>query len=243
MKTKVPDKAKHPEKGFVIYRGSSASKFHLAKNAVPHHDLFQEEVAKQATQNLDGKPTVVEIGAGTGETTDALMRICDTSKIGTLYLVEREVDLIRQIPLDQYQQRCTTMVSYFRDFADAFVHLNPDIVYSALTIHNMPHEQQVALFRKIHEKLPKGGRFVDGDVVAHEDPKQQQALFEAQMERFREHMPPKLAQQWISHYKKDRDEVGHVTVTELRRVLSDIGFSTRVTFREGMEAVIVADKL
>lgn len=234
---------KKAEKGFIIYRGGSASRFHLAKKALPHHDLFQEEVAKQATEKLDGKTVLIEIGVGTGETTDAIMRMCNPKEIGALYLVEREVDLLRQIPLEQYREQCNAIVSYFRNFADSMDHCVPDVVYSALTIHNMSHEQQIALFRKIHERLAKGGRFVDGDVVAYEDPRQQEAAFDCQMERFREHLPPKLAEQWISHYIKDRDEVGHVKVSDLVRILSEIGFSAKVTFREGLEAVIVADKL
>ncbi|MBN1169831.1 class I SAM-dependent methyltransferase [Candidatus Micrarchaeota archaeon] len=234
---------KNPEKGFVIYRGCSASQFHLAKKAMPHHDLFQEEVAKQAAEKFDGKSVVVELGVGTGETTQALMRICNMRKIGALYLVEREIDLLRQIPAEQYKKHCNATVMHFRNFIDSLDSLNPDVVYSALTIHNMRHEDQIALFRKIHEKLAKGGRFVDGDVVSHEDPRKQEAVFEAQMDRFREHLPAKLAQQWIAHYRKDRDEIGHVTVSELRRKLSETGFSTRVTFREGLEAVLVADKV
>ncbi len=230
-----------------LFKGSQAKEYALFNRAVPHHDDFQRTVGRLVNSSIirpaaakGKKATLAEGGIGTGCTLSMVL-----DETGMLAGVERlyavdvspaMVDICRRdFAIPQIEFVTADLLSFFGGSAPTL-----DGAYSAYTIHNLPQVDQVPIFKAIYAKLKPGGCFVDGDLLAYQDPELQRSVFQWQQDMVRKNLPPELAEQWIDHY--NQDALRYFTAEQLLSVLSGIGFTARVEYREKLEAVILARK-
>jgi tRNA (cmo5U34)-methyltransferase len=127
---------------------------------VPGYAELEERLAA-ATAGLDVR-TVLELGIGTGETARRVLAVHPGAQLTGIDASE-------------------AMLGRARDsFPEAELHLarledslpaGPfDLVVSALVVHHLDGGGKRDLFRRIHDVVAPGGRFVLGDVVVPEDP-------------------------------------------------------------------------
>jgi tRNA (cmo5U34)-methyltransferase len=135
----------------------------LMLSEVPSYERVQVEVAR-ATEGLVAA-SVLDLGTGTGETLAAVLaRHPGAAAIG----IDESAAM-----LDAANIRLVGLGVDLR-VADIGEPLPPgpfDLVVSALAVHHLDGPAKVALFGRIAAALRPGGRFVLGDVVIPEDPR------------------------------------------------------------------------
>lgn len=135
----------------------------LMRSEVPSYPRLQEEVVR-ATAGLS-VASVLDLGTGTGETLAAVLtRHPGAAAVG----VDESAAM-----LDAARTRLAGLDVDLL-VADIGEPLPPgpfDLVVSALAVHHLDGPGKAALFRGIAAVLRPGGRFVLGDVVVPEDPR------------------------------------------------------------------------
>ena len=135
----------------------------LMLSEVPSYPRLQHEVAR-ATEGFTAA-SVLDLGTGTGETLAAVLaRHPGAAATG--------IDASAAM-LDAAEFRLPGLSVDLR-VADLGEPLPPgpfDLVVSALAVHHLDGPGKAALFRRIAGVLRPGGRFVLGDVVIPEDPR------------------------------------------------------------------------
>lgn len=106
---------------------------------------------------------LLDLGAGTGETTSSVLR----------HHPEASVVLLDENPamLERASSRLTTSVGVIAgDLLEALPDDRFELVVSALAIHHLDSEKKRALFARLHDVVADGGRFVMGDVIVPDSP-------------------------------------------------------------------------
>lgn len=233
-----------------LFRGDRAKEYDKFELAVPHYRHFQatvgrlvEMVAQESTNKTRKRITIAECGVGTGNTLEAVTKTTHKlRKIKQLFAVDASPEMIeiaiRRVKNPKVIAVREDFLKFLIDRTRSDQHL--DCIYSAYTIHNLRQEQQLSIFRGIFEKLNKGGYFIDADLLAHPNAQIQKSDFEWQLRMFKKHLHPKLAEEWIEHYREDAKR--YFKLEELIDILREIGFQIDVVFREKLEAIIIAKK-
>lgn len=233
-----------------LFRGNRAKDYDKFELAIPHHRRFEATVGKvvaMATQEqfcrTKREVQIAECGVGTGYTLNAVKKATRNLKgIERLFAVDNSQEMV-EIVREQTKNPRIRIVR--EDFLNFLVDLTMrgeriDCIYSAYTIHNIPPERQRSIFLAIFHKLEPGGFFIDADILAHSNHQIQKIEFEEQLRRFKKHLPPELAEEWIAHYQEDAKN--YFKLDELIEILRKIGFFVDIVFREKLEAIIIAKK-
>jgi tRNA (cmo5U34)-methyltransferase len=131
------------------------------RQLVPCFDDFYETVLKRLPYRPDDTFSVLDLGAGTGLLSLFIAQTFPYAKL-TLVDVSHEMLAIARERFSVGDERFRFLVGDFTlmPFAGTY-----DVVVSALAIHHLPGEEKLRLFRKIHDRLPSGGVFINADQV------------------------------------------------------------------------------
>jgi tRNA (cmo5U34)-methyltransferase len=132
----------------------------MIRTEVPHYDALQAEITS-AARGIDATaPRVLDLGAGTGSTSRAVL---DAHPDAHLVLVDENPGMLavaREIlPPENIEQEVVA------DLSDPLPAGPFDLVVSALAIHHLDGAGKRALFAAVHDRLRAGGRFAMADVV------------------------------------------------------------------------------
>ncbi len=138
----------------------------MIRTEVPHYDTLQAEIERAVrTWNGSGAPRVLDLGAGTGSTSSAVLRAQPDAQ---LVLVDENpgmLEVAREVlPLANVE---SVVVA---DLSSPLLAGPFDLVVSALAIHHLDAAAKRALFTAVHDRLPQGGVFAMADVVLPDDP-------------------------------------------------------------------------
>jgi len=132
----------------------------LMGEEVPGYERLQDELAA-ATIPAD---TVLDLGTGTGETA---RRVLDRHPAARLTGIDESEDMLAAAraalagrPVELREGR----------LEDPLPDGPFDLVISALAVHHLDGPGKAALFRRVHDALRPGGRFLLADVIVPEDP-------------------------------------------------------------------------
>jgi tRNA (cmo5U34)-methyltransferase len=135
---------------------------------VPAYDELQAAVADAATESSSTESSstrALDLGAGTGETSLALLARCPGA---ALTLFDESAEMLAAATARLPEASVANVI-----VADLLNPLPPgpfDVVVSCLAIHHLDGAGKQALFERVHAALAPGGRFVMGDVIVPEDP-------------------------------------------------------------------------
>lgn len=128
------------------------------KKFIPCFDDFYANTTKFIASNLSYPKTVVDLGAGTGLLSYFWYRHFPNSKYILVDIAEEMLKVARQ--------RFDTLdnVSYtVEDYSQSLPTEKCDAIISALSIHHLQDDEKKNLFKRIYDKLPIGGIFVNYD--------------------------------------------------------------------------------
>ena len=109
---------------------------------------------------------VLELGIGTGLTSEKILKIIPDTQLVAVDFSETMLDGAKKRLSNyavQYIQGDYSELDFDKDF---------DIVISVIGIHHQNDEGKKKLFKKINECLNSGGIFIFGDLVTHKDEKE-----------------------------------------------------------------------
>jgi tRNA (cmo5U34)-methyltransferase len=137
----------------------------MIRSEVIDYDTLQGEV-ERATRAFthDGAPRTLDLGAGTGSTSLAVLRAYPAAQ---LVLVDENPGMLAvaedALPVANVERVVVA------DLSDPLPEGPFDLVVSALAIHHLDGPAKQALFLGVHARLRAGGRFVMADVVIPDD--------------------------------------------------------------------------
>ncbi len=131
------------------------------KEDIPVYERLQGELAA-ATGS--GARRILELGAGTGETTQRLLARHPAATVIGIDASAQMLDRARQVLPGDRVELCVARLE------DPLPEGPFDLVASALCVHHLTASEKRDLFRRIAAALAPGGRFVLADVVVPEDP-------------------------------------------------------------------------
>jgi tRNA threonylcarbamoyl adenosine modification protein (Sua5/YciO/YrdC/YwlC family) len=134
----------------------------MIREEIPAFDELQEAVVAASGEGITGR--ILELGAGTGETA---RRLLVRHPGATLVALDASASMLSGASEGLSDERVQFVLGRLED------PLPPgpfDLVASALAVHHLTDPQKADLFRRVHDALSPGGRFVLGDVVVPDDP-------------------------------------------------------------------------
>jgi tRNA (cmo5U34)-methyltransferase len=181
----------------------------LMRSEVPAYDELQDAVAGATRGFPAGR--ILDLGTGTGETASRVLTLHhDAFLVG----VDESEEMLTMARQTLRGWRVELRVSRLQE------PLPPgpfDVVVSSLAVHHLDAVAKAGLFRRVHDLLSAGGRFVLGDVVVPEKPADAVTPVDAEYD-----LPD--------------------TIEDQLRWLGDAGFETSVAWQCGDLAVMVADR-
>jgi tRNA (cmo5U34)-methyltransferase len=184
-----------------------ASYLALMHEELPDYERLQDELAAAAA-HADAR-AILELGTGTGETARRVLARHPGARLTGIDESEEMLAVARSALPDADLRRSR--------LEDALPPGPFDLVVSALAVHHLDGPGKRDLFARVAEVLRPGGRFVLGDVVITEDPKDA-----------------------VTPLSPDYDLPS--TVEDQLAWLADAGFECTVAWRRRDLAVLVADR-
>lgn len=134
----------------------------LMRREVPDYERLQTEVI-DATRGV-GARSILELGAGTGETTRRLLAAHPRARLRGID-ASPEMLVAARAALAGHEVRLD-----LAHIEDPLPEGPFDLVVSALAVHHLDGAGKGPLFTRVADLLAPGGRFVLGDVVVPRDP-------------------------------------------------------------------------
>lgn len=214
--------------------------------ACPHYNKCEdwvEEAVREWAQAHHDLPqiTIVEIGCGTGLTTQRLLAADARVRVIAIDLSETMIRQAEATFADEsarIQFVLADALEALRQLSDASV----DVVASAFMLHNLQPEQRLAIFKEIGRVVRSGGLVVNSDKIAQDNPTEHEAALALQLERLQV-LEPDLREQWVVHYRED--DLVRLTESEQLELFRRAGcdpLNIRQLGRDVMEAAFRAIK-
>ncbi|WP_042425398.1 class I SAM-dependent methyltransferase [Streptacidiphilus anmyonensis] len=188
----------------------------LRRQLIPSFDLIYEAAVRAVAATAPANPTVLDLGAGTGLLSAAILRELPEA---TVTLVDRSELMLAQARSRFASQDGVTVQT--GDLTDPLPEGQFDAVVSGLAIHHLSHADKRHLFRRIREALRPGGVFVNVEQVQGPLP-HLESLYDSQHELHvaREQAP---AHEWAAGRERMKFDNCIDLETQLQW-LRDVGF-------------------
>lgn len=130
---------------------------------IPGHRELHAEITKILKEYPKEAPEILELGIGTGLTTEKIFTLLSDAKVTAIDFSEKMLDGAKKRLADKNVTFITG------DYAEISFDTNFDVVISVIGIHHQTNEGKKKLFKKIYNCLDKGGLFIFGDLVTYND--------------------------------------------------------------------------
>ncbi|MDD1664861.1 MAG: class I SAM-dependent methyltransferase [Methanomicrobiales archaeon] len=111
------------------------------------------------------RPTILDIGAGTGLLSELVMEAYPGATVSLMDVSEKMIEVARKRFAGRECVRFVTADYRHEDLGGPF-----DAICSALSIHHLERDEKRALYGKVFSALKPGGIFVNADQVEGETP-------------------------------------------------------------------------
>ena len=228
------------------FSGKLGTEYELFTKAYPHYVDFQKAITKSVKKDGNESFVALEVGTGPGETTEIFANHFKKAKI---ICVDNEAEMIKQAKtnLKYFGDRITINKSDALKFIKSLDSDSVDIFFSGFTLHNFDKSFRKEFLSELFRVLKSGGQFVNGDKYALDDFKKRHKAFNWSIQRYLDIYPKNdrddLCYDWIVHMGEDENPKKLMIESESIKEMESIGFKNiQITFREQMEAVLLAEK-
>ncbi len=233
------------------FHNDTATEYRLFQLAAPHYDDAQHSIAKALQQQIHASTenifSVLEIGCGTGITSEVILKTDPRIKLVTIDNEEMMVHQAQQaLHTYEKQGRVEVQLVDALDYLQGSPRDSFDAVCTALTLHNCTNEYRKLVYIQILRTLKNGGVYITMDKTAAENEAEHQRELAWQVKQFSIFTKvghPDLKKKWEDHYADDEKPELILREQDLLHDLREVGFrNITKTFRQHMEATFVAKK-
>jgi len=218
--------------------------------ATPHYYVAQETIAKEIKKRFafvrGRKLTMLEIGCGTGLTTEIILGANSRIKLTAIDNKETIIRETRKRFGGKKNKRAVFLCADALKFLKSRPESSFDAVLSAMVFHNWNNKYRSKVYGEVFRILKKGGVFVNVDKVAEDDKKKHKKELEWQMKRFDifgKMGRSEVREKWRKHYLEDEKPNKILKEGDYINELSKVGFkSIKKLYRKHMEASYLAAK-
>lgn len=155
------------------YRNLAKQYLFLSRRYVRKYDYFIKKVANLV---LSCKPNeILDIGQGVGNAEEIILKKNPEIKITCLDTEPGMVHVTKET-LSKYKKIITILNKDVRKYKPK---KKFDVIFSNMTLHNIPHENKNKLIKNIYLWLNPKGTFIWGDLITFKDLKKVKAAFDA----------------------------------------------------------------
>lgn len=203
---------------------------------LPEYPELRNIVAALLKASHKPGETILDVGAGRGDSAKPIFENIEDISID---LLDVSAELLGEADefLSQYKGRYKIILE------DALMYLNHCSSYrtmiSEFTVHNFYQEDKEKLFEAIYRKLEVGGGFILLDKIQQDDPEVVRELYEAQVERYKKALDPRIADAIIFHETDDMKEEVKMQETETLERLRKVGFVEAVVVQRIKRDVVI----
>ncbi len=205
----------------------------IIRQFIPGYDQMLEQVAR--TVALSQPERVLDLGAGTGALSEAILEKCGESVV-ELIDVDDEMLARAQARLQRFGDRVRLRRQSFHDALPRC-----DAVVASLALHHVPDlDAKAQLYGRVHETLVRAGVFVNGDATMPEDASRRAADYAA----WAAHMvsrgiPEEPA---YRHFAEWSDEDTYFPMERELEAMTRAGFDARCVWSRTPVSVLVGRK-
>ncbi len=234
-------KSQNPQKRFEAF----AEQYDIFPLAVPHYEKLETAVGSMLAEKLQGttsnSPEIIELGTGTGITTEKLLQAIkgDIRVIS----IDNEPKMTAQARKKIIDSRATFIEADAFEYLKSLPDNHAEAIVSAFMLHNLEPQYRARIITETARVLKSNGIFINGDKYARNNPIDHLKDISLQLKRFDvflEKGSEEYWAYWFQHYLDD----DHIKFTEseqrelLQPYFSDITFSNRYV----MEAICASKK-
>jgi polar amino acid transport system ATP-binding protein len=233
------------ERGDLFEQDKIAEEYDLLKMAIPHHDEFQEQVAVELKSFLGSKeePRILELGSGTGITTQEIVKASPNARIVALDL---EAGMQEQAKAKNISQSIEYVTADAYEYLQSLEDGSFDALVTTYTLHNFDESFREQIVSEIYRVIKPGGLFLNADKYALADEEEYRKVYDEQVKMydvFDTVGKSDLKKEWVEHYAVDDKPGVRLVDEEFKALLEKEGFEdVKLTWRILLEAVITAKK-
>jgi len=232
------------------FYGKAGGEYDLFKLACPHYEELHKtlgETLREAFESSDKESIIVlEIGCGTGFTTEIILKSDPRIKVIAVDNEEVMINQAKRLLSDYSSEGRVTFVhedclGYLKSLQENSV----DAFVSGFTLHNFDQDFRSELIIELFRVLRNGGLFINADKYAQESKKEHQKELDWQLKQFNDKFSEinraDLKEEWTKHYLEDNDNSTIMNESEAIKKMQMAGFvDVRKIYRKHMEAIMVA---
>ena len=205
------------------------------KKFIPCFEDYYEHTTRFITSNITKPNRVLDLGAGTGLLSYFWYKHFPQSEYVLVDIADEMLNIARK-RFDGLKNIDYQVLDYSKELPKG----EYDVIISALSIHHLEHEEKRKLFKRIYNKLPDGGIFINYDQFCAGSSKMN-AWFDSYWENQLENssLTDKDIRLWRERRKLDRE----CSVEEEISMLQECNFKeTKCIYTNQKFSVIVAIK-
>ena len=228
------------------FQGKISSEYDLLPQCVPGYFELQESLAKWISKQFDS-PTIIDIGLGTGITTQIILKKNPNSKVigvdsEKIMVLQSKRNLKKEIDSGKVTIVQSDALDYLRTLELGSV----DVIASSYTIHNCEDSYREKLVKEMFRVLRPGGMFINNDKYAVDNYEEYIKSLVEQICRYKilaDAGREDLQYDWTKHEIEDQDPIRIMCVKKSVLQLKNKGFSgIKIVERVGQYAILVALK-
>lgn len=230
------------------FRAKIAEKYdefhHLAcPNNNELYSIIIDEIKSFASQK-DLK--VLEIGCGTGKSTNAILEQSAFS-IEALDHSKEMIDRVLMNVAKENHNRVNLLEIDLLDYLKSQPNETFDFIFSVYTLHNCTREYRHKALQEIFRILKPGLLFINADRYVFDDESELNPFIQWQIKEMFEILIPAqesdLLQEWVLHQIKDISPEIIMQRSKMEKVAKKIGFSEQVEiYRKQIDSVVIYTK-
>lgn len=128
------------------------------KRFIPCFDEYYEGTTKFIASNITSPKRILDLGAGTGLLSYFWFQHFSKSEYVLVDIAEEMLEVAKKRFEGLENVSCQVL-----DYSKELPEEEFDVILSALSIHHLEDEDKKELFKRIYEKLPEGGVFINYD--------------------------------------------------------------------------------
>ena len=205
----------------------------IIRQFLPGYEEMLEQVARAVAPSGPGR--VLDLGAGTGALSEAVLRECGESVVERVD-VDDEMLALARTRLQRFGERIRLRRQSFHDTLPRC-----DAVVASLALHHVPDlDLKARLYGRSHEALAPSGVFVNGDITMPDDPAREAADYAVWAAHMVSCGIPE--QRAFRHFEEWSDEDTYFPLERELEAMTRAGFDAGCVWRRIPAVVLVGRK-